>query len=356
MSGEHESDCEDAAGNIGPESYSETTLRLDNEPPALSLIAPSDDQPALMRVRATDRSGFAAREILIRRRGTAAWQNLVVRTDRSGFSAAINDEQLPDGIYEVRARAVDLAGNERSTNVRADRKPLFLALPLRIRTRLAVGRPTRVKARGAHGRHRFRIKLVRTPRAHFGRTIPLRGRLTSPGGNPLAGREVRVFEQTKLPAAAWRAIATLRTNARGRFTFRALPGPSRTLRFRYEGSDTVRGRTAEVRLGVRASTSMHASRRKVVNGEDVTFRGRLRGRPRPSPGKLVEIQARTRGGWRTFATIPASQVTGRWSYRYRFSATRGNVSYQFRARVPKESSYPYETGVSRSVTVGVRGL
>jgi hypothetical protein len=346
----------DAAGNVGPESYAETILRLDNQPPTLVLQQPTIDRPAVVNVKASDQSGLAAREIIVRRRGTTTWLASPVKIERDGFSTRIDDEALAKGVYEVRARAVDLAGNERSTDRRADNKPLVLVLPLRIRTRLTVGRPTRVHARGAHGRHHYRIKLVRRPRARFGHTIRLRGRLTSPGGNPLADREVRVFEQTNVPGAAWREIATLQTNAKGRFTFRALRGPSRTLRFRYGGSDTIRGRTAEVRLGVRAATSMRASRSRVVNGDDVTFRGQLRGAPRPSPGKLVELQARTRGGWRTFATTRANQRTGRWLYRYRFSATRGSVRYRFRARVPKESSYPYETGVSRSVVVGVRGL
>ena len=98
------------------------------------------------------------------------------------------------------------------------------------------------------------------------------------------------------------------------------------------------------------------SRRQVVNGEEVTFRGRLRGRPLPASGKLIEVQARARGHWLTFRTIRASGRTGRWSLPYRFSATRGRVRYRFRVRIPKESGYAYETGTSNSVKVSVRGL
>ena len=97
-------------------------------------------------------------------------------------------------------------------------------------------------------------------------------------------------------------------------------------------------------------------KRQVVNGEEVTFRGRLRGRPLPTSGKLIEVQARARGRWLTFATTRADARTGRWSRPYRFSATRGSVSYRFRVRIPKESGYPYETGTSRSVRVKVQGL
>lgn len=276
--------------------------------------------------------------------------------DRDGFSAFIDDEHLRDGIYDLRARAVDLAGNERSTDRLTDGKRAALALPLRIKTRLVVGKPKRVRARGSRGKRRYRIVLVGKPRSRFGRTIPLRGRLTSPGGNPLVGRNIQVLEQTNLRTAPWRPIATLRTSRTGRFTFKALRGPSRTLRFRFGGTDTIRGRTAEVRLRVRAATTMTVDRRRVVNGEGVTFRGRLRGRPFPAGGKLVEIQARGRGRWMTFGTTRARARTGRWSFPYRFSATRGTVQYRFRARVPRDSGYPYETGTSPSVVVGVRGL
>jgi hypothetical protein len=263
---------------------------------------------------------------------------------------------LPRGIYELRARAVDAAGNERSTDRLSDGTKAEVALPLRLTTTLRVGHRVRVKARGSRGKRRYRIKLVERPQTRFGRTIPLTGRLTSPGNNPLAGVDVQIYEQTKLAAAPWRLIATVRTSRTGHFIFRALRGPSRTLRFRYGGSDTIRGQSAQVRLGVRAAATMRASRHLVVNGDDVRFHGRLLGRPLPNPGKLIELQAFARGRWLTFRTVRANPRTGRWSYTYRFSATRGNVRYRFRARVPRDASYPYESGVSRQVEVRVRGL
>jgi hypothetical protein len=347
----------DAAGNQEPSNSAETILRFDDQAPTLRFLAPAPDRPTLVRVRAQDiGSGLATREILLRRRGGSAWTGLTAVGERNGFSAIIDDEHLADGTYELRARAVDLAGNERSTDRRTDGKAAELALPLRIKTRLRVGKRKRVRARGANGKRRYRIVLVEKPRSRYGHTIMLRGRLTSPGGNPLVARNVEVLAQTRLPAAPWRPIATLRTSKTGRFTFRALRGPSRTLRFRFNGSDTIRGRTAIVRLGVRAASSISVDRHRVVNGEGVTFRGRLRGRPLPASGKLIEVQARARGRWLTFGTTRASARTGSWSLPYRFSGTRGSVSYRFRVRIPKEPGYPYETGTSRLVRVNVRGL
>jgi hypothetical protein len=108
-------------------------------------------------------------------------------------------------------------------------------------------------------------------------------------------------------------------------------------------------------LLVRAKTTLRVSQTFALNGEAVAFSGRVRGRPLPNGGKLVELQARVRGSWRTFATTRADS-RGAWRYDYRFDGTRGRQVYSFRARVPREGTYPYEVGRSRRVKVTVVGL
>jgi hypothetical protein len=105
---------------------------------------------------------------------------------------------------------------------------------------------------------------------------------------------------------------------------------------------------------VPAAATIRASRRTVRNGQSVTFTGRLRGRPIPTAGKVVDLQAFYRGRWRTFAT-PRAAFDGRWSYTYRFGATRGRVLYRFRLKVRPESAYPYELGYSKTTAVTVSG-
>ena len=92
-----------------------------------------------------------------------------------------------------------------------------------------------------------------------------------------------------------------------------------------------------------------------LNGEQVTFIGRLRGGWVPAAGKLVEVQFFARGRWRTFATTRAA-TNGRWRYEYRFDGTRGTVRWRFRARIPREVGYPFTPGTSRAVAVTVHGL
>jgi hypothetical protein len=128
------------------------------------------------------------------------------------------------------------------------------------------------------------------------------------------------------------------------------------VQFRYGGTATIRPRTTTVELLIRGSSSIDVDRRTFVNGDEVVFRGHVRGRPLPSEGKLVELQVYTRRRWRTFAQPRASAASGRWSYRYRFEAVRGRERFKFRARVRKEAGYPYELGTSRSINVLVRGI
>jgi protocatechuate 3,4-dioxygenase beta subunit len=198
--------------------------------------------------------------------------------------------------------------------------------------------------------------IVVRPTVRYGRTIPIRGRLTMPGGNPVADGAIEVWELTRSPGAEWRRIALIGTDAVGRFMFKALRGPSRVLRFRYPGTALVRARTTEVEIKVAATSTLDTSRNSVVNGDEIVLRGRVLGRPLPAFGKLVQLQAYSRGRWLTFATPRASATSARWSYRYRFTATRGTVRYRFRIRVPQEAGFPYAAGTSRSVHVLVRGL
>ena len=107
-------------------------------------------------------------------------------------------------------------------------------------------------------------------------------------------------------------------------------------------------------MRVPATSSIHVDRGRVRNGEAVVFTGGLVGGHVPDGGKLIDLQAYYRGGWRTFAT-PRTDARGRWSYRYRFGATSGVVRYRFRARIRREAAYPFELGYSRRISVTVRG-
>ena len=116
------------------------------------------------------------------------------------------------------------------------------------------------------------------------------------------------------------------------------------------GAGSLACTTARVRT--RAGVTLKATRR-VRPGGRVRFRGRLKGLPVPGRGKLVELQAFDGGKWRTFAQ-PRSRKDGRYKAAYRLRRTFGPRTFRFRARVRRESGYPYELGYSRRVKVRVR--
>ena len=222
-------------------------------------------------------SGLASTEIELRREGDSAWHSLPVERTPYGFTGLVDDEAFPAGTYIVRARARDRAGNEKST----DGSPMSITLPLRLPTELAVGRSKLVQA-GSKRRHRI---LIAKPRTRYGKTMKLTGRLTSPGGNPLVGRDVEISELLKLRVPRGSPIATVRTGKAGRFTFKALPGPSRLLRFRYPGTPTIRGQTSVVEYARAQPEQDPVSRRHVVNGEAVAVpRSRAERSDSASPG------------------------------------------------------------------------
>jgi hypothetical protein len=347
----------DAAGNAKPETAAPPLhLRFDPDPPVLALRDQDPEDPARVRVEGSDAiSGLARAEIEVRRHGTNAWRGVPAAIEPSGFSAMLDDEHLRDGIYELRARAWDGAGNERSTDRRASGAVAKVTLPLRVKTKLRVGKRVKVRARSSRGR-RTRIVYVRRPLVSQGKRVRIRGRLTAPGGNPMAAADLEVGARLAVSGVDFQPVATLNTSRSGRFTYLVPAGPARVLRFRYVGAAKIRPQTREVHVRVRASSSIKANRRRVVNGEPVTFSGRLRGGYLPGSGKLLELQFFDRGKWRTFRTFRADPSSGRWSYTYRFDGTRGTRRYRFRLRIPKENGYPYSTGGSRRTAVTVRGL
>ena len=187
----------------------------------------------------------------------------------------------------------------------------------------------------------------------FGKSALVKGTLRTSDSRPIGGQPVDVYRQLDASGQSAVRIATLRTNAAGEFDYHAPKGASRTIRFEYPGTVTLHPASAQVKLRVPASSTLKASRHYVLNGQTVRFSGRL-GLPVLGGLKIAELQAFYRGKWRTFATL-RPKAKGTWSYRYRFQATSGLVTYKFRVRIRREASYPYELGYSKVSTVMVRG-
>jgi hypothetical protein len=284
-------------------------------------------------------------------------------------AARIPDTSLADGTYELRALVRDAAGNETLADRDAVGRPMTVVLPLRLTTRIAARTSTPRRCRTVRrrlGRRTLsrrecspaaRLPVTAAPpvplRVPFGRPATLSGVLETWQGRPVSGAQVAVLERVRTQHL-WRRVGAARSDAAGRLSHRIAPGPSRTVRFDYDGNAVLLPSWREARVLVAAGGTIGVSARRSRNGGRVLFRGRILGRPFPTGGRTVDLQAFYRGAWRTFAT-PRIDARGRWSQRYRFGATRGRVAYRFRAVLKRDGGYPYEHGVTRTVKVTVTG-
>jgi hypothetical protein len=351
----------DAAGNQAPDAASvPLTLRYDPDPPQLAFEQPQASDPTLVAVQLTDKvSGVADGSIEISPAGADTWQGLATQRDGDRLVARIDDAGMPAGTYNLRATAHDQAHNEASTTQRLDGQPMTVTLPLRIASTMQAGvARQRIVTRvvRSHGRRRHvrrRVTVLRpSARVSFGRRVQISGRLANRDGQGIAGADVQVLARSQ--TSPEQLVAVLHTDADGRYGYTATGSASRTLRFAYAGTSLILPTHSEVSLLVPAASSLRVSRHRVLNGQAVTFAGRVRSLPAPAAGKLVELQVRLSGRWQTFRTA-RSDPAGRWAIRYRFKRTRGVQRFRFRAALPAEAGYPFVTGRSPSIRVRVTG-
>jgi hypothetical protein len=236
---------------------------------------------------------------------------------------------------------------------------MAMKLPLRIRARLHAGfERTRIIVRtvrrhGERRRVRHRVTVLRpSAGVRFGRRAPIAGRLVNSDGDGIVDAQLQVV--SRADGQAEQLVATLETDTNGRFHYATTGSSSRIIELVYAGSPHVLPAQRHLRMRVPAATSARVRPQQVLNGQAVTFVGRVRGRPVPASGKLVELQVRVSGRWQTFRTT-RSDAAGRWTSRYRFRRTRGVVWYRFRVQLPREAGYPFEIGTSRALMVRVRG-
>ena len=205
----------------------------------------------------------------------------------------------------------------------------------------------RGERRGANGR-----RLDNDVTARYGGVLRLTGLLSNSEGQPLEAATIEALEERPDGTSMPNGLAT--TRADGSFGYIIRATRNRELLFRYPGSRRIGVASAVFDLEVPAATSIRVSRRTVRNGRAVLFRGRVRSRPLPLNGKLIEMQAHFRGRWRTFSTLRTDR-RGAWKFRYRFGATLGRVTYRFRALLPSEGGYPFIGGHSRVRRILVSG-
>jgi hypothetical protein len=246
--------------------------------------------------------------------------------------------KLPDGAHALRLVVVDPTGTNsaaygpvqvRTLNQTAECDPTVTATPVSARIkgsrRSAV---TRASGRGT-----------------------VSGRIAGVG----AGVVVNLLSRERRTGAAAVVAATTTTDASGAYSLPIAAGPSRRLRAGWRTAAGSRFVVCSKALDIRvpARATLRASPRALRPGARVRLTGRLQGGRVPARGKVVDLQARELGRWRTFATV-RTRASGTFSTRYRFRATAPRKTYPMRVRVRPDAAYPFSVGYSRAVRVRVR--
>ncbi|MGN6274614.1 MAG: carboxypeptidase-like regulatory domain-containing protein [Solirubrobacterales bacterium] len=343
----------DVAGNIadgqaGAPAPKQATVKIDEEPPAVAFAARQDpSEPERIEAKVTDAlSGPSGQHgsIAVRPLGSGArFEELPTSVEPGRLVARWGSDSYPPGNYEFRAIGYDLAGNAASGTLRSDGAKMVLPSPLKTPATLSAGFGDKPRAWQAK------------KRVPYGRGVRYSGRLQTAAGAPIGGAEVTVTETFAAGSVLRSRATTVRTETDGAFSLRLAPGPSRQVATSFGGSRTLaRTAGAGALLTVGSAVRLHASTALArVGGAPVVFSGRLAHLGAKAPaGKSVELQFRYPGAdWSEFRTVKAG-AGGRFRYPYRFSDddSRG-VRFQFRAVVPAQESWPYDTGASRPVIV-----
>ena len=197
-------------------------------------------------------------------------------------------------------------------------------------------------------------KQVRT--SGYGAADRITGRLSAPGGTPISGASLDVFQTPADQGAQARLSDTgVRTGPTGEWTL-TLPRDvsSSTLRFVYNShlDDTIPAATATLTLRVHAGIALRITPPITNVGRKIVFSGMLHGAPIPKGGKQLVLEASSGREWIQFDTI-STDAKGRYRASYRFKFP-GPASYRFRVLSRYEADFPFLDGASNIVGVHER--
>ncbi|HVV91612.1 MAG TPA: hypothetical protein VHB53_14050, partial [Solirubrobacterales bacterium] len=267
---------------------------------------------------------------------------------------AIDTTRLDPGVHTVSGAVIDAAGNSTA----------FGPVSFTVAAPADADGKHGVDAASAEGGHpnngspaseapRLRLRQAGRPHA-AGRSGRLRGTLTTPAGEPIAGAQLSV-EITELGRGRRARTRVIRTDANGHFAIKVGGGGARTVVVSY--APTIGGpasRSVSTTVTTPLSLRMTPRPRRVRAGQTVRFRGRLGGAGAAARGANVEIQAIADGRWTTIDTVTVGSHGG-FSWAHRFRYVERDALFSFRAVVPRTPGWPWPTVRSRRVELPIEG-
>jgi hypothetical protein len=264
-----------------------------------------------------------------------------------------------DGSHLLTVQLLDAAGN--ATTI-INRQVTFANHTASVPAGASIGPGSLLVLRGAANgtnasdqakltaRWKSTAKEVRT--SSYGATDRITGRLAAPGGVPISGAALNVYETPAYEGARTVPLAEVHTGPTGAWTL-TLPRDtsSSALRFEYRShqDDTIPVATAALALRVHTGIALRIAPRVTSVGHRIVFTGVLHGAPIPPGGKQLVLEASSGGEWVQFDTI-TTNAKGRYRASYRFKFP-GPASYRFRVYSPHEADFPFLEGTSNVVDV-----
>lgn len=186
------------------------------------------------------------------------------------------------------------------------------------------------------------------------RAARVSGTVRTPDGTPVVGARIAL---RGLPLGTGtnrqRTLATVRTDARGRFSVERLPAGAYRVSASFApwaGSPPTVTKQVRTRSTLRLTARIQP--RRVLRGRTATLSGRLHGAGPATRGTLIQIEAIVRGRWRPVGTVRAG-ADGRWRWRYRFVRVTRPTRVSFRATVASAPAWPWGVRHSRRQHVRV---
>jgi hypothetical protein len=176
----------------------------------------------------------------------------------------------------------------------------------------------------------------------YGKAVKIAGTLKNLklSGKPISGARILVY-QVITGTRAYKKLGSVRTNAKGNYSYRVRPGASRTLYVVYPGTQLLRSAVSDLQERFNGKVSLNAS--KINAGGKLVITGAVKGGHIPSGGLNVTIDYRQAGapGSGTLGTVRTDR-RGRYRFVQHFAANTKGLVYDLWAVIPgNQPKWPY---------------
>ena len=193
----------------------------------------------------------------------------------------------------------------------------------------------------------------KSARVAYGKSVRIEGRVVDGAGRPLIGAQIDVFEQIKVKGSSARRVASIRSDKKGRYSYKPKTRSNRTVQLSYsrQRGASIYQSTHELALQVRAGVTLRADDTSIPSFGRVTLRGRVLSSDLPKQGVVVQVRARDGRRWLKVGN-PRTNSKGQFTWKWKFDKVRrGTVPFQ--VRVLRTGDLPAMTNESRTVRVRI---